>query len=51
MPYRDDERFPAGDYPNQNPGGDGLPKWTQQDRSLDGEDIVLWYTLGVNHVD
>ncbi|MDG5761785.1 primary-amine oxidase [Natronococcus sp. A-GB1] len=50
-PHQDDERFPAGEYPNQNPGGDGLPKWTQQDRSLDGEDIVLWYTLGVNHVD
>lgn len=50
-PYREDERFPAGDYPNQHSGGDGLPKWTEQDRSLDGEDIVLWYTLGVNHVD
>ena len=21
--------FPAGDYPNQNPGGDGLPRWTR----------------------
>lgn len=50
-PYRADERFPAGEYPNQSPGGDGLPKWTEQDRSLDGEDLVLWYTLGVNHVD
>ncbi len=50
-PHRDDERFPAGDYPNQNPGGEGLPEWTRQDRSLDGEDVVLWYTLGVNHVD
>ena len=49
-PYRDDERFPAGNYPNQSPGEEGLPKWTEQDRSLDGEDIVLWYTLGVNHV-
>lgn len=50
-PHRDDEKYPAGDYPNQSPGGEGLPKWTEQDRSLDGEDIVLWYTLGVNHVD
>ncbi|MFA9425125.1 primary-amine oxidase [Natronorubrum sp. A-ect3] len=49
-PYRDDERYPAGEYPNQTPGGDGLPKWTANDRSLDGEDLVLWYTLGVNHV-
>ncbi|MFC6838196.1 primary-amine oxidase [Halomarina ordinaria] len=50
-PYRPDERFPAGEYPNQHAGGAGLPEWTEADRSLDGEDIVLWYTLGVNHVD
>ncbi|GGN22050.1 primary-amine oxidase [Halarchaeum nitratireducens] len=49
-PHRDDERFPAGEYPNQNPGSEGLPEWTEADRSLDGEDIVLWYTLGVNHI-
>jgi primary-amine oxidase len=49
-PYAEDERFPAGEYPNQNPGGDGLPAWTEADRSLDGEDLVLWYTLGVNHI-
>jgi len=23
--YHPNERYPAGDYPNQNPGGDGLP--------------------------
>lgn len=49
-PYREDERYPAGDYPNQHPGGAGLPEWTAQDRSLVDEDIVLWYSLGVNHV-
>jgi len=49
-PYRDDERFPAGEYPNQYSGDEGLPQWTEADRSLDGEDIVLWYTLGVNHI-
>jgi len=27
-PYRADEKYAAGDYPNQNPGGDGLPRWT-----------------------
>ena len=35
-PYDPRERFPAGEYPNQNPGGDGLPKWTQADRDIDG---------------
>lgn len=49
-PYNADERFPAGEYPNQSSGGEGLPAWTEADRSLDGEDIVLWYTLGVNHI-
>lgn len=49
-PYREDERFPAGDYINQSAGGEGLPEWTDADRSLDNEDLVLWYTLGVNHV-
>lgn len=49
-PHREDERFPAGEYPNQHPGGAGLPAWTKADRNLDKEDLVLWYTLGVNHV-
>jgi primary-amine oxidase len=49
-PYRREERFPAGDYPNQHPGGDGLPRWTAADRQLEGADVVLWYTLGEHHV-
>ena len=27
-----DELYPAGWFPNQHPGGDGLPKWTKADR-------------------
>ena len=49
-PYRPEERWAAGDYPNQNPGGDGLPRWTAEDRSIIATDIVLWYTFGVTHV-
>ena len=49
-PYDPDERYPAGDYPNQHPGGDGLPRWTQADRPLDDTDVVLWYTLGLTHI-
>jgi primary-amine oxidase len=48
-PYHDDEKFPAGDYPNQHPGGDGLPKWTQANRSIEDTNVVVWYTLGSNH--
>jgi primary-amine oxidase len=49
-PYNEDEMFPAGDYPNQAEGPQGLPVWTEQDRDLDNEDLVVWYTLGKNHV-
>ena len=49
-PYRPDERFPAGDYPNQHPGGAGLPEWTKADRPIEDTDVVLWYTLGSHHI-
>lgn len=49
-PYEPSERFAAGDYPNQHPGGAGLPAWTAADRPIDNEDIVLWYTIGCHHV-
>jgi primary-amine oxidase len=48
--YDDDEEFPAGEYPNQNPGGEGLPEWTEQDRSVEDEDVVVWYNLNQTHV-
>ncbi|MFD6309217.1 tyramine oxidase, partial [Streptomyces sp. NPDC060223] len=47
--HADDERYPAGDLVNQHPGGAGLPSWTAADRSVDGEDIVLWHTFGLTH--
>lgn len=49
-PYASDELYPAGDYPSQSRGGDGLPAWTASDRELDNRDIVLWYTIGMNHI-
>ena len=49
-PFAPGERFPAGDYPNQHPGGAGLPEWTKADRSIENTDIVLWYTLGNHHI-
>ena len=49
-PYRHEERFAAGDYPNQHPGDSGLPEWTRADRPIDGGDIVVWYTFGHHHV-
>jgi primary-amine oxidase len=43
------ERYPAGDFVNQNAGGAGLPSWVQADRSVDGEDVVVWHTFGTTH--
>ena len=40
-PYRDDEKYGAGDYPNQSSGGDGLIRWTEQDRPIENTDVVL----------
>ena len=49
-PNRRQERYPAGEYPFQHEGGDGLPRWTQQNRNLVNEDVVMWYVFGVNHI-
>ncbi len=49
-PYAPDERRAAGDFPNQHPGGAGLPAWTAADRSLVGTEVVVWHTFGVTHV-
>jgi primary-amine oxidase len=49
-PFREEERHAAGNYPNQSQGGDGLPRWTQEDRPIANTDIVLWYTFGHTHI-
>ena len=48
-PYAPREMYAAGDYPNQSQGGEGLPKWTRADRSIEDTDIVLWYTMNLHH--
>ncbi|MBW4464130.1 MAG: primary-amine oxidase [Pegethrix bostrychoides GSE-TBD4-15B] len=49
-PYEATERYPAGDYPNQHSGGEGLPQWTQADRAIDNTDLVVWYNFGHHHI-
>lgn len=39
--YDPAERYPAGEFVNQHPGGAGLPAWITADRDIDGEDVVL----------
>jgi primary-amine oxidase len=48
--YAADERYPAGEYPYQHAGGDGLPRWVQADRAIEDTDIVVWYTMNHHHV-
>lgn len=48
--YDPDERYPAGDYPNQSTVADGLSQWITDDANLINEDIVLWYVFGAHHV-
>jgi primary-amine oxidase len=49
-PYDPEERFPAGQYPNQNPGPDGLPVWTEKNRNIENTEIVVWYNFGHHHI-
>jgi primary-amine oxidase len=48
--YAPDELYPAGWYPNQHAGEDGLPDWTKADRPLESENVVVWYTLNYHHL-
>jgi len=48
--YDPAQRYPAGDFVNQHPGGAGLPAYIAGDRDIDGADIVLWHTFGPTHI-
>ncbi len=48
--FSEDERHAGGEYPNQHPGGAGLPEWTAADRPIESADVVVWHTFGVSHV-
>ena len=43
------ELYAAGAYPNQSPGGEGLPRYVDGE-SISHGDLVAWYTLGFRHV-
>ncbi len=49
-PYREEEKYAAGDFPNQSSGGAGLPEWTAADRPIANTDVVFWYTFGHTHI-
>jgi primary-amine oxidase len=47
--YHPAELYAAGDYPNQSSGGDGLPRYGDDNEALINTDVVLWYTMGLTH--
>jgi len=48
--YDPSERYPSGEYPNQSRGEDNIAVWTRKNRSIDTQDIVVWYMLGATHI-
>jgi primary-amine oxidase len=44
------ERFPAGEFVNQSKGEEGLPTWTQANRSVENTDVVVWHSFGLHHL-
>ena len=49
-PFNFEERYAAGDYPNQHPTGDGLPVWTQANRDVENRELTVWYVFGHTHI-
>ena len=49
-PYDPHERFAAGDHPTLSEPGMGLPAWTEANRSISDEDLVIWHTVGMHHL-
>jgi primary-amine oxidase len=48
--YREGEIYSVGDYPNQGQPGDGLTTYVANRQSIDGADVVVWYTASFTHV-
>lgn len=51
--FKDEERYAAGDFPNQGRAGEGLQSFVLPPESLGGDagaDVVVWQTIGMTHV-
>lgn len=47
--YHEGEMHSAGEYPVSSKGGQGLAQWSG-DESIENQDLVLWYTIGMTHI-
>lgn len=43
------ERYAAGDYPTQKNAGQGLPRYTADNRSITETDVTVWHSFGLTH--
>jgi primary-amine oxidase len=48
--YKDGELYAGGDYPFQGAAGDGLTAYATPAESVNGTDVVLWYTPTITHM-
>ncbi|CAJ2634497.1 unnamed protein product [Trifolium pratense] len=49
-PYNRTEKWAGGLYVDHSRGDDTLAVWTQQNRNIENQDIVLWHVVGIHHV-
>jgi primary-amine oxidase len=47
--YAEGEDWAAGLYPNLSTKDEGLPAFVAKKRSINNEDLVIWYTMGFRH--
>jgi primary-amine oxidase len=47
--FDETQKYPTGDFANQNPGADGIAQWIEADRDIDGQQDVVWHTFGLTH--
>lgn len=43
------QKFPAGDFPTQATGEDGVQKWIESDQDINGVSLTIWHSFGVLH--
>jgi primary-amine oxidase len=48
--HEESERFAAGDWPSQARVPGGLATFAEDDEPLVGQDVVVWYVLGLTHI-
>ena len=52
-PFKSDEMHSSGNYPNQSDGivgGPTIEAFTEKNRNIQNQNLVLWITTGVSHI-